>query len=178
MAGWKAPAVWEGTYHSAILENYYGKQKITVGLMGFAIGRYIEHYLGECLTSANRHFMTGYKVLFSHHGGRCLRLPLVELGPLRSFRLFEIQPEKRVVTHIQHEVNFLFCMHMDQVFQDTWGGDAGPVGGSATGLVVQGNPDKFTYEGQKEDFYYHVGIFGRTSLQVINITQECFEGVL
>lgn len=39
MTGWKAPVVWEGTYSRAILENYYAKQKITVGLTVFAVGR-------------------------------------------------------------------------------------------------------------------------------------------
>lgn len=36
---WNAPIVWEGTYDTDLLENYYAKQKITVGLTVFAVGR-------------------------------------------------------------------------------------------------------------------------------------------
>lgn len=39
MTDWKAPVVWEGTYNRAVLDDYYAKQKITVGLTVFAVGR-------------------------------------------------------------------------------------------------------------------------------------------
>lgn len=39
MTDWKAPVVWEGTYNRAVLDDYYAKQKVTVGLTVFAVGR-------------------------------------------------------------------------------------------------------------------------------------------
>lgn len=36
---WKAPIVWEGTYDIALLEKYYARQKVTVGLTVFAVGK-------------------------------------------------------------------------------------------------------------------------------------------
>lgn len=39
VTGWQAPVVWEDTYNVAVLESYYARRRITVGLTVFATGR-------------------------------------------------------------------------------------------------------------------------------------------
>lgn len=36
---WLAPVIWEGTFDRKVLEKYYQKQNITVGLTVFAVSR-------------------------------------------------------------------------------------------------------------------------------------------
>ncbi|KAB0363682.1 hypothetical protein FD754_007838 [Muntiacus muntjak] len=71
MTEWKAPVVWEGTHNRAIWDDYYAKQKITIGLMVFAVGTTVIFYIMVDDVS---------------------RMPLIELSPLHSIEVFEIKP--------------------------------------------------------------------------------------
>lgn len=89
MTEWKAPVVWEGTYNRAIWDDYYAKQKITIGLTVFAVGSYIEHYLEELLKISTSWLA---RVIFYIMVDDVFRMPLIELSPLHSIEVFEIKP--------------------------------------------------------------------------------------
>ncbi|XP_054440708.1 N-acetyllactosaminide alpha-1,3-galactosyltransferase-like [Pteronotus mesoamericanus] len=201
---WSAPVVWNGTYKEEVLEKYYANHKITVGLTVFAVGRYIETYLFNFILSANNYFMVGQRVVIYVLTDNFSKVPWIELSPLRTIKVFEIKREKRwqdvsmmrmktisehVVDHIQYEVDFLFCMDVDQVFMQKYGLET--LGESVAQLHCywyNAHPIDVPYERNKlseayipigkGDFYYHAAIFGGTPMQVLNITRECFKGIM
>ncbi|XP_008047978.1 N-acetyllactosaminide alpha-1,3-galactosyltransferase-like, partial [Carlito syrichta] len=201
---WSAPVVWHGTYNESVLKNYYANHKITVGLTVFAVGRYIEFYLYRFLSSANRFFMVDQKVIIYVMVDDFSKMPWIYLGPRRTFKVFEIKRERRwqdismtrmkiisehIVDHIQYEVDFLFCMDVDQVFRNKYGLET--LGESVAQLHAhwyQTNVSSIPYERDQQseayipmgkgDFYYHAAVFGGTPTQVLNIAKECSKGIM
>uniref|UniRef100_F7FSQ3 N-acetyllactosaminide alpha-1,3-galactosyltransferase n=1 Tax=Monodelphis domestica TaxID=13616 RepID=F7FSQ3_MONDO len=201
---WFAPIVWERTYHKSFLESYYTRKDITVGLMVFAIGRYIENYLEKFLSSAEQYFMVGHKSIFYIMMDNSSKMLLREDLPLRTFKVFHVQEMKRwqdistkhmkiigehIVNHIQHEVDFLFCMDVGQVFQNDFGVETlGEAVAQLHAWFYKQNPNHYNYERRPfstayipydmGDFYYHAAIFGGTPLQVLKLAQTCEKGIL
>ncbi|XP_027723978.1 N-acetyllactosaminide alpha-1,3-galactosyltransferase-like [Vombatus ursinus] len=201
---WLAPIVWEGTYSKSVLEDYYKKKNIIVGLVVFAFGRYLDNYLEKFLSSAEKYFMAGHNSIFYIMADDSSKILWIEVDPLHTLKVFGIQGVKRwqdismirmkiigehIVNHIQYEVDFLFCMDVDQVFENYFGVET--LGESVAQLHAQfykKNANDFKYERRPfstafmpndvGDFYYHAAIFGGTPLQVLKLTQACDKGIL
>lgn len=142
--------------------------------------------------------MTGYKVIFYILLDDFSRLPPIELGPLRTFKPFIVSEEKMwedfnvrgmkklngyIKEHIQHEVDFLFSMTVNQIFKSDFGVET--LGKSVALLHAWwyfDNAKNVPYERRsksaafipfgKGDFYYHSAIFGGTPHEVLTFTAE------
>ncbi|XP_038230235.1 N-acetyllactosaminide alpha-1,3-galactosyltransferase-like isoform X1 [Dermochelys coriacea] len=204
LTDWSAPIVWDSTFKRSVLEDYYSKRKVTVGLTVFAIGKYLDKYLKTFLISADNFFMVGHKVIFYVMVDDLSKMPLIELGPLRTFKVFQVNKESRwqdismmrmktigdlIESHIKYEVDFMFCMDVDQVFQSDYGLET--LDESVAQLQAwfyKADKEKFTYERDPQstayipsmqgDYYYHAAVFGGTPLRVFNLTRECYEGII
>ncbi|XP_048204456.1 N-acetyllactosaminide alpha-1,3-galactosyltransferase-like [Perognathus longimembris pacificus] len=201
---WSAPIVWHGTYNESFLKNYYARRNVAVGLIVFAVGRYIQYHLRGFLLSAEKFFMVGQKVIIYVMVENVTDMPWISLHRLRTFKVFEVRREKRwqdnsmmrmriigehIVDHIQYEVDYLFCMDVDQVFRNKYGLET--LGNSVAQLHTywyKAHPSSLPYERSnlseayipkgKGDFYYHAAVFGGTTIQVLDIVRECAKGIM
>lgn len=161
--------------------------------------RFTGEELQQFIQSANKHFMIGYNVIFYILMDDFSRLPHIELGPLRTFKLLAIGSEGKVwedlnvigmknlnvyiIKHIEREVDFLFSMTINQIFKNDFGVET--LGKSVAQLHAWWyfeNAKKVPYERRsksaafipfgKGDFYYDSAIFGGTPQEVLTFTAE------
>ena len=96
---------------------------------------------------------------------------------------------EHVVDHIQYEVDFLFCMDVDQIFVKKYGLETlGESVGQLHAHWYKASLTELPYERSqlseayipigKGDFYYHAAVFGGSPIQVLNIARECFRGIM
>ncbi|XP_021089747.1 N-acetyllactosaminide alpha-1,3-galactosyltransferase isoform X1 [Mesocricetus auratus] len=201
---WSAPIVWTDTYNESVLKMYYKKHPVTVGLIVFAVGSYLWYYLGNFLTSANTFFMVDQRVIIYVMLDDFAFMPLINLNRLRTLKVFKVKRQKRwqdismmrmkiisehITDHIQYEVDYVFCMDVDQTFKSSYGLET--LGDSVAQLHTywyREDPDLVPFERNESsdayipmgegDFYYHAAVFGGTASQVLKITKECAKGIM
>lgn len=173
-------------------------------IASYLLHRYADRYLHAFINSADKYFMVGHKVIIYIMTDDFSKVPWVDLAPLRMLKIFEIKQEKRwqdismmrmktisehIADHIQYEVDFLFCMDVDQIFVKKYGVETlGESVGQLHAHWYKMSPTELPYERSqlseayipigKGDFYYHAAVFGGTPVQVLNITRECFRGIM
>ncbi|XP_073746185.1 putative glycosyltransferase 6 domain-containing protein 1 isoform X4 [Callorhinus ursinus] len=200
---WLAPVIWEGTFNRQVLEEYYGRQNLTIGLAVLATGRIADQYLELFIQSASKHFMTGYRVIFYIMVDAFYRLPNLEPGPLQTVQVLNIRGHDaddfhlmrmknlavHIVGHIQDEVDFLFSMMANRVFQNDFGVET--LGTSVAQLHAWWyfkNTENLPYERRpgsaaciplgQGDFYYDGTVIGGTPLEILNFIKEYLDGIM
>nr|XP_004653917.3 putative glycosyltransferase 6 domain-containing protein 1 [Jaculus jaculus] len=204
ITNWLAPIIWEKTFHRQALEKYYRKRNITVGLAVFAAGRLVDEHLELFLRSAKKYFMPGHRVVFYIMVDTYPQLPYIQSSPLRSFQVLVMGRERwwidldlmrmktlaeHIVDHIQNEVDFLFSMTANLVFQNEFGVET--LGASVAQLHARWyfqNPKYFPYERRpksaayipfgKGDFYYGGSTIGGTPRRILDFIQNYLKGIL
>ncbi|XP_003941422.1 putative glycosyltransferase 6 domain-containing protein 1 [Saimiri boliviensis] len=201
---WLAPVLWEGTFDRRVLEKHYRRCNITVGLAVFATGRFAEENLRPFLHSANKYFMTGYRVIFYVMVDSFFKLPQIEPSHLRTFKVFKVstgsgrpdgslEPMKslgeHIVSHIQGEVDFLFSMAANQVFQSEFGVETlGPMVAQLHAWWYFRNTKNLPYERRpasaacipfgQGDFYYDSLMVGGTPQNILDFIENYLNGVI
>uniref|UniRef100_G3QXW9 Glycosyltransferase 6 domain containing 1 n=2 Tax=Gorilla gorilla gorilla TaxID=9595 RepID=G3QXW9_GORGO len=201
---WLAPILWEGTFDRRVLEKHYRRRNITVGLAVFATGRFAEEYLRPFLHSANKHFLTGYRMIFYITVDAFFQLPDIQPSPLRTFKAFKVGTERwwldgplvhvkslgeHIASRIRDEVDFLFSMAANQVFQNKFGVETlGPLVAQLHAWWYFRNTENFPYERRpisaacipfgQGDFYYGSLMVGGTPHNILDFIKEYLNGVI
>ncbi|XP_046307711.1 LOW QUALITY PROTEIN: N-acetyllactosaminide alpha-1,3-galactosyltransferase-like 1 [Marmota monax] len=199
---WHAPIIWQETYNRQVLEKYYKRLNITIGLATLATRKFTNLYLEQFLESANKHFMVGYNVIFYIFTDNTKRIPLVELDTFRTYKILLLIEEGSLadsdfiymktlsvylIDSIQREVNFFFLMTINQIFKSDFGVES--LGKSVAQLHAWWyfkNTREYPYERRTKstafipfgqgDFYYHRAIFGGTPRMILNFIRQYLKG--
>ncbi|XP_038960647.1 glycosyltransferase 6 domain-containing protein 1 isoform X2 [Rattus norvegicus] len=201
---WLAPVIWEGTFDRKVLEKYYHKQNITMGLTVFAVSSFNGQYLDPFLQSASKFFMPGYRVIFYIMVDKSLKLPEMGHNPLQSFQVLVVSQErqwsdfdlmrmtvlsKHIREHIRFEVDFLFVMSVNMVFQNVFGVETLSTSVAqlhawwyfrkTTHLPYERRPTSAAYiPFGLGDFYYAGAIIGGVPFQVLDFTHQYLKSVI
>ncbi|XP_028660608.1 globoside alpha-1,3-N-acetylgalactosaminyltransferase 1-like [Erpetoichthys calabaricus] len=201
---WGAPVVWGDSPESKNVRQKFINRSPTVGLAVFAIGTYSQ-YLQRFLASAEEYFLAEHLVTYYILTDNLRGIPSITLGGGREIKPFYIA-ERPDWVHLskmrmsllssiikellKDEVDYLFCMDVDQVFIN-------PVGSEILGnLVATLHPeyynkpiDLYPYELNMDskayvsisegDYYYYTSeLYGGKCHEVYQLTLVCSQYIL
>ncbi|KAM3878027.1 N-acetyllactosaminide alpha-1,3-galactosyltransferase-like [Diretmus argenteus] len=199
---WRAPVIWDGMFDPHIYDKMHNRDRSSVALTVFAVGRYLDAYLGAFLNSAEHHFMVGLPVMYYVFTDVPEKVPDITLAPQRSLKVLKVGKHSRwqdismmrmktisdtIDSDIRHNYSHVFCFDVDQVFTDRFGSEA--LGDSVALLhahYYQLPKHLFTYDRNLKskaymetgDFYYHAAIFGGSWQSVKAITEACYQSIM
>ncbi|XP_072286244.1 N-acetyllactosaminide alpha-1,3-galactosyltransferase-like [Pyxicephalus adspersus] len=201
---WGAPIIWEGAFDSEEENRFHQEQRTVVGLSVFAVNLYLETYLNDFLVSANRYFMPNLSCVFYILTDRPDQVLDIEFRPGVSKVILQIPMRSRwqdismlrmkdfldfVLPRATEQVDYLFCMDVDQIFTSNYGPEVlGKLVAQLHSGFYQSKRKHFTYEDDPRsaayippgegDFYYHAAVFGGTPSNLISLTSSCLKGIL
>ncbi|KAK6492429.1 globoside alpha-1,3-N-acetylgalactosaminyltransferase 1-like [Huso huso] len=200
---WGAPIVWGDSPESQIRRQKFTNRAVTTGLAVFVVGTYAQ-YLHKFIISAEKYFLPEHFVTYYILTDNLRGIPAITLGSGREIKPFYIaeRPDwvhlsktrmsllSSVIKElIQDEVDYIFCMDVDQVFIN-------PVGSEILGsLVATLHPeyynqplDMYPYErtvdskayvdGSEGDYYYTSEIYGGSCPEVYKLVLTCSQFII
>ncbi|XP_053551791.1 histo-blood group ABO system transferase isoform X1 [Bombina bombina] len=200
---WLAPIIWEGSFNIDILNEYFHRKGVHIGITVFAIKKYVM-FVKTFIETAEQFFMVGHNVTYYVFTDRPNDIPLVPLKEGRHLEILEVPGYKRwqdiTMRRMQvirdncrqrflNEVDYLVCVDVDMTFNDHVGVEilSDVFGALHPGFFGASRP-AFTYERRPQsqagipvdegDYYYAGGFFGGTIEEVYKLTNFCHNAMM
>ncbi|XP_073497933.1 N-acetyllactosaminide alpha-1,3-galactosyltransferase-like [Phyllobates terribilis] len=204
ITSWGAPIVWEGTFDREEENLLHRARGTVVGLSVFAVGKYLDTYLEDFLVSANRFFMPGLPCvvyiltdrpsdvprIHERSGMSIITLQVTNRARWQDISMLRMMDLRDLVLPLAHdEVDYLFCMDVDQIFSSNYGpetlGDlvaqlhSGYYLANRKEYPLERNPLSMAFiPPWAGTFYYHGAVFGGKPTLLTNLTSSCLKGIL
>ncbi|KAM4613191.1 alpha-1,3-galactosyltransferase 2-like isoform 2-T2 [Polymixia lowei] len=199
---WGAPVIWDGMFKPDLYDQWHKRDQSSVALTVFAVGRYLDAYLGVFLNSSEHHFMVDLPVTYYVFTDVPEKVPNIKLPPHRILKVIMVERHSRwqdismmrmrtisdvIESDIRHHYTHVFCFDVDQVFTGRFGSEA--LGDSVALLHAyyyrlpkimfpfDRNPKSSAYM-ETGDFYYHAAVFGGSWQSVKAMTEACYKGIM
>lgn len=204
ITSWGAPIVWEGTFDHETENRFHQARGTVVGLSVFAVGKYLDTYLEVFLVSANRYFMPHLPCIiyiltdrpsdvpktYMRSGMSITTLQVTKRARWQDISMLRMMDLRDLVLPLAHDqVDYLFCMDVDQIFTSNYGPETlGDLVAQLHSGYYLASREEFPYEDNPLSaayispsmgmFYYHGAVFGGKPGHLTNLTSSCLRNIL